>query len=199
MITRERRTSSTSIQLISTRTVAAANDLIFDPRISKLVGYTRFSSYEQMFRGFSTQRQVDKILEFAAERNQQLWRMYSDEAVTGSTTDRPQWQRLLRELAPFPGSIILMERISRAARGNDVFTDARRQATAVRARVIYVNMGEVDQDTEDQAAHQSTTQYHEQNKLMRDGRLVALKHGVWMSSPPAGYRKNLQKHLVIDE
>lgn len=196
---RERRSSSNTIQVVSTRTMPAITDLVFDPKISKIVGYTRFSTYEQLYRGFSTQRQLERILEYAEERNQKLWRIYSDEAITGTTIDRPQWNRLLREVAPYPGSIILMERVSRAARGNDVFTDARRQAAAIKARIIYVNMGEVDQDAEDQAAHQSTTQHHEQNKLMRDGRFTAIKRGAWMSSPPAGYRKTKDKLLVVDE
>lgn len=196
---RERRSSSTTIQIVSTRTVPAVTDLIFDPNISKLVGYTRFSTYEQLYGGFSTQRQTEKILEYAAERNQRLWRTYSDEAVTGTTIDRPQWNRMMHDLRPYPGSIILMERVSRAARANDVFTDAVRQAAEIKARIIYVTMGEVDQDTVDHAAHQSTTQHHEQNKLMRDGRLVAVKRGIWMGPVPAGYRKTTGKHLVVDE
>jgi DNA invertase Pin-like site-specific DNA recombinase len=170
--------------------------LVFRPGFSKCVVYLRYSTYEQMKKGFSDQRQLEKNVGFAAMHGQPVWKVYSDKAKTGTNLDRAAWKRMLKEIEPFPGSVIIAEGVSRAARGSDTHRKAREEAAAVNATIIYVDLGEVTSDAEDEAAMRSQHHHHERKQLLRDGKEQASKLGVWGAPVPAGYEKNADKRLV---
>lgn len=196
MSRRERMMLETAVQLVDVKTLVAPSPLAFIPGKSKVVTYGRVSSLEQMKKSFSPERQNQRTTDFVIKHGQSVWRAYMDEAETGRTTDRPEWKRCLQEIKPFPGTIIVMELLSRAGRENENFFEARRQAEEVSATILFVELGSgVDRDAEDQAAMRTNMYYHQSMTLMRNGREVALQAGVWGARPPAGFISSRFKML----
>jgi DNA invertase Pin-like site-specific DNA recombinase len=201
MFSRSRRLEMAShlVSVISNQIVPARN-ASHDTRAEApglVLGYMRFSTLEQAKNSFSLQRQQEKLQAYAQENGLVISKIFSDEAVTGAKADRPALRNLLRHAAPHPGTLVLMERPSRQARENKAFQEINQALEDVGAYVLFVNLGDVDSDTVAKESVNSSIEYHNLIEIMRDGRVEAIKLGVWMGIVPYGYRKTADKTLEI--
>ncbi len=80
----------------------------------RIRGYARVSTEEQAESGKSLPAQRDAIDDFCRRRGHALAGFYVDEGVSGKSLNRPEFQRLLREMQT--GDTILVHRLDRLTR-----------------------------------------------------------------------------------
>ena len=66
--------------------------------ITRLVGYRRVSTGEQVSEGFSLEGQMSDILTWAERNNIEIVKWYSDEGVSGKSFKRPQFDLMVSDL-----------------------------------------------------------------------------------------------------
>lgn len=80
----------------------------------KGVIYARFSSHNQ--REESIEQQVEACREYAASNGIEVVEVYADEAISGRTDKRPQFQRMMRDLAKGKFERVIAYKTNRIAR-----------------------------------------------------------------------------------
>ena len=76
--------------------------------------YGRVSSEEQSKYGFSVQNQIDRLKKYAEENNLAIVDMYIDEGYSAGSKNRPELQRLLKDLHRF--DLIIFTKLDRFTR-----------------------------------------------------------------------------------
>lgn len=78
--------------------------------------YGRVSTEEQAQEGFSIAAQKEKLTAYAHSQDWQIVGYYFDEGISGKHTERPQLQRLLRDLQSGALDVVLVYRLDRLTR-----------------------------------------------------------------------------------
>jgi site-specific DNA recombinase len=79
----------------------------------KCTGYIRVSTVEAAANGHSLDAQGDLITAYAQQRGWELVEIYQDAGISGTRTDRPGLQRLLRDAAQNRFQVVIVHAIDR--------------------------------------------------------------------------------------
>jgi site-specific DNA recombinase len=101
------------------------------------VGYARYSSSNQ--REESITAQLRSIYEYAAKNDINITKVYTDEALTATNDDRPDFQRMIAELPITSPGLVLVHKLDRFARNKYDAAFYRREITKAHARLIAVD------------------------------------------------------------
>ncbi|WEK03893.1 MAG: recombinase family protein [Candidatus Devosia phytovorans] len=156
--------------------------------VGKNFVYVRHSTAEQA-KGYTVARQLDPTMNFCATQGIDVDRVFIDAGVSGAISDRPALDDLKAECARHPNSTVYTLDTSRWARDHEAVAQLAVEMREVKARLVYVDIGDVDADTAAQSQLDSVKEYHKLQKTMRDGRQLAVLDGKWMGRVPFGYVK----------
>ncbi|MEK5389566.1 recombinase family protein [Margalitia sp. FSL K6-0131] len=82
----------------------------------KVAIYTRVSTEEQAKEGFSLEAQEDILKKYAKNNGYEIYGIYSDEGYSGKNYERPEIQRLFRDLYEGKFQAILVKTVDRISR-----------------------------------------------------------------------------------
>lgn len=109
--------------------------------------YGRVSSEEQSKYGFSVQNQIERLKKYAEENNLAIVDMYIDEGFSAGSKNRPELQRMLKDLHRF--ELIIFTKLDRFTRNvldaNEMVNEFNRVGVSIKA----VEEDDVDTSTAD--------------------------------------------------
>ena len=73
----------------------------------KAIAYVRVSSEEQL-KGISLETQEEQIKKYCEIHNIKILKMYREEGRSATTTNRPQYQKMIKELETIKPNIIIV-------------------------------------------------------------------------------------------
>lgn len=163
--------------------------------------YARFSSQNQTEA--SIDAQVRACKEYAKSNNIKIIDVYKDEAKSGTTANRPSFQKMLTDSHDGDFDIVLVHKLDRFARNRvDAFMS---KATLEKNGVSVVSVTEPLDDSPESLMMESViegmAQYYSMNlgREVKKGQLeAALKNQFLGGKPPLGYKVHNQQY-IIDE
>ena len=108
------------------------------------IAYYRFSSESQSEASIDQQREAAH--RFAEQNGMEIIREYNDFALSGTTTDRPGYQQMLREVSKLKPAYLILWRTDRLNRDATDFLVARRQLLDEGCRLRFVAEPNIDDD-----------------------------------------------------
>jgi len=82
--------------------------------IKKIAIYTRVSTEEQAYRGFSLEAQLDKLQQYCSMNDLEIYDSFRDAGYSGRNTRRPEYSRMMAEIDKWDAILVLkMDRIHR--------------------------------------------------------------------------------------
>ena len=173
----------------------------------KAVIYCRVSTERQVKEGDGLKSQETRCREYARAKGYNVLRVFSDEGVSGSLPNRPAIRETLAFLATQKEScIVIVDDISRLARGMDAYIELRSLFYAHRAIIESPNPGFGETSHEhfvgnilaSVAAYQRDANAEQVKNRMR----ARLLNGYWTFPAPLGYTYGQgldgKKLLVVD-
>lgn len=163
--------------------------------------YARFSSDNQ--REESIDAQVRACTEYAAHKNLNIISVYADEAVSGKTVNRSQYQKLIRDSQRGEFSVILIHKYDRIGRnlGEHVNLTAKLEKLGVQLIAVAQDFGNSAEAKIMRALMWSFSEYYVDNlanetrKGLKENALKGLHNG---GVAPFGY-DIIDKHYIINE
>ncbi|MDO5501287.1 MAG: recombinase family protein [Propionibacteriaceae bacterium] len=101
-----------------------------------VVGYYRYSSSGQ--NEMSIEQQRERVHRWAKEKGLQVVREYADAAKTGTNTDRPEFQQMMRELPSIRPAYVAVWKNNRFGRDRLDLVVTKRQIRSLGIRVHYI-------------------------------------------------------------
>jgi site-specific DNA recombinase len=96
--------------------------------MTRVALYTRVSTEDQAKEGFSLDAQLERLRYYAKAQGWTVAGEYIDEGHSGRTTKRPQYERMMREIAAWDTLLVLkMDRIHRNSRNFMAMMDTLRR------------------------------------------------------------------------
>ena len=172
----------------------------------KAVIYARVSGVKQTTQGDGLNSQISRCREFAGYKGYAVQDVFTDD-ITGKLFERPGMIAMLAYLKKRPGTVVLIDDISRLARGLEAHLRLRASLNDVGA-ILESPSIEFGDDPDSHLIENllaSVSQHQreknaEQTKNRMRGRLL---NGYWVFQPPRGYKfKRVKEHgklLVPDE
>lgn len=164
------------------------------------VAYARFSSDNQ--REESIDAQIRAIKDYCAQNDIELLKIYSDEAMTGTNDDRPQFQKMLEEVENI--DYVIVHKLDRFARNRYDSAVNKRKLRDKGARVKSV-LEQFDDSPESvmlESIIEGMNEYYSLNlsrevkKGHRENALKAKHNG---GRPPLGYDVDENLNYIINE
>lgn len=165
------------------------------------VVYARFSSDLQ--REESIDAQVRACREYAAKKDLKIIEVYADEAVSGKTANRTQYQRLLRDCRKKNFEIILIHKYDRIGRslGEHVNLSAKLESLGIELIAVSQDFGNSAEAKLMKALMWSMSEYYVDNlaaetkKGLKENALKGLHNG---GVAPFGYDIIDKKYVIND-
>lgn len=163
--------------------------------------YARFSSDKQTEE--SIDAQVRACQEYAAHSNLSVIGVYADEAISGKTAKRAQYQKLLRDAGKGLFSVILIHKYDRIARniGEHVNLETRLKDKGVQLVAVAQDFGNTNEAKIMRALMWSLSEYYIDNlaqETKKGLRETALKAEHTGGYAPFGYTVVNKKYVVDD-
>jgi site-specific DNA recombinase len=100
--------------------------------------YPRVSTNEQVEEGFSIAAQTKQLTEYCNKNNIEVYKIYSEEGVSGQKENRPQFQLMLKDAEKKLFNIILVHKFDRFARKVELSQRIKRQLKTSGVNVISI-------------------------------------------------------------
>lgn len=169
----------------------------------KAVGYARFSSVHQREESISAQKRF--IATYAETNNIEIVDWYCDEAKSGKTADRPEFQRMIAKVQDNPDfDMIIVHKLDRLSRNIEDSIKYKRLIEDYGLQVYSLNEGFSDSPNGNFMYNMMSVmnQYYIDNlatEVMKGLRENAYQCKWTGGIPPLGYDVNDEKKLVINE
>lgn len=167
------------------------------------IAYYRYSSDSQNEASIEQQRQAAQ--KWAADHGLTIVREYEDPTISGTTAERPGYQRMLAELTKVRPSTIILWKSDRLGRDRYELAFARKTIRDAGCRIRYVAEAIPDDDSPEAALMESfldgmADYYSKQlaRNIRRDVRYNA-EHCLSNGHRIFGYKTDEHKRYVIDE
>jgi len=153
--------------------------------------YTRVSSVAQTKRGDGLGSQQTRCREFARLKNFEVVKVFQDD-VSGARTDRPGILSMLEFLREHPGTFVVVDDISRIARGLSAHLEIRAAIAEVGGKLVSpsIEFGD-DPDSLLVENLMATVSQHQRQKNREQtiNRMQArVRAGYWVFQAPVGYK-----------
>jgi site-specific DNA recombinase len=100
--------------------------------------YPRVSTNEQAEEGFSIAAQTKQLTEYCNKNNIEIYKIYSEEGISGQKENRPQFQLMLKDAEKKLFNIILVHKFDRFARKVELSQRIKRQLKTSGVNVISI-------------------------------------------------------------
>ena len=144
------------------------------------------------------------LLDFQ-KRKLKIIKEYSDEAISGTTDNRPGFQQMLSEVAKLKPSTLIVWKFDRLGRDRTNIASAKDTLRRAGCRVKYVAETVANEDTPEsqftEAMLESMAEFYSAQlrvNVMRGMRYNA-EHALYNGHKTLGYAVDGEKHYVIDE
>lgn len=167
--------------------------------------YCRVSTEEQANEGFSLDNQKRACIEYANNNSYEIKDYFIDEGKSGRTTDRPEFQRLLKSIADVPVGAVIVYKIDRFARNVGDFANIRKDFKNVGVKLLSVSEnGDVTEGLIGNIFASVAEWESEVNgKRTKDALTQKFREGWWPGMAPHGYQnakdENGKGIIVIDQ
>ncbi|MEF3305345.1 recombinase family protein [Paenibacillus sp. GYB003] len=166
--------------------------------------YTRVSTEEQKNGGNSLQAQEDELIKYAEQKGLKVVRVYCDGGYSGKDFNRPEFQKMMKDLEKGEFQIILAWRVDRISRNNkDVLTLIENELRPRNCKLL-ISIGDIDSSTDNgfmMISLLGTLAQHERASIISRVKLGMNKRaseGKWNGGLIYGY-DCVDKKLVINE
>ena len=163
--------------------------------------YARYSSANQ--REESIDAQLQALREYCARQDITIARVYTDEAESARTDDRPGFQRLMDDLRANPPQLVLVHKLDRFARNryDSAFYRKKLKDHGVRLVSVLEPLDESPESVILESVLEGMAEYYSRNlarEVMKGLKQNAQK-GKWNGGPPPfGYRVTPEQTLVVE-
>ena len=159
----------------------------------KAVAYLRVSTKEQAEEGYSIAAQQEACTRYAKERGWELADVYSDRGESARTSDRPQFQLMLRRITEDEQvRYLLVHKLDRLARNIRDYAEVREQLERAGVELVSVTEGlEATASGKMMEGMLAVVAEWYSNNLsaeIRKGQAQKLREGGWPTGAPIGYR-----------
>lgn len=164
--------------------------------------YVRVSTVDQL-DGFSIAAQIKQLTEYCQRENIIIHKLYSDEGISGTKEDRPQFQQMLSDSQKGLFDIILVHKYDRFARNAELSQKVKKQLKKAK-----INLISITEPLEDSpmgflmgGLHDLLAEYYSRNlaKESKKGHIERASQGYHNGSIPFGYISDKDKGMIIDE
>ena len=164
--------------------------------------YYRYSSHAQNEQSIDQQREL--AVRYAETHDLNIVKEYIDEALSGTTDDRPNYRLMLKEIEKIKPHALIVYKIDRLSRDRYELLDARRKIRDAGCQIIRV--AEVNLDPDDpasimfEALYDGMAEFYSANlrqNVMRGMRYNA-ENALYNGHKLLGYTVDDTKHYVID-
>ena len=176
--------------------------MIFWGKNMKSAIYMRVSSEEQL-EGFSISAQLTALKEYCVKNNIDIHDSYTDEGISGTKEDRPEFQRMIRDAEKGMFSVILVHKFDRFAR--KVELSQRIKSRLKKANVNVISISEPIEDSPigffQEGLLELLSEYFIKNLSteIKKGQKQRSAEGYHHGSVPFGYRTKDGKAYIIEE
>lgn len=167
----------------------------------KAVIYARYSSHSQTEQ--SIEGQLHDCYEYAKRFNIDVVGEYIDRAISGRTSERPDFKRMIADAAKKQFDRVIVWKLDRFARNrydSAVFKNELQQY-GVRVMSAMENVGEGDESVLLEALLEASAEYYslDLRKKIKRGQRESIAKGLYCGGPiPYGY-KVVDKKMIVDE
>lgn len=162
--------------------------------------YARYSSRNQ--NDASIEQQVEECEAYAKENGLEIVKVYADRAFSGTTDQRPEFQRMLEESSGHGWSVLLTWKIDRFARNRYDAAFCKRALRKNGVRVLYVKeaIPEGPEGILLESVLEGVAEYYSENlaQNVRRGLYANARAGKYNGAPPLGYKVGEDGRLEID-
>jgi site-specific DNA recombinase len=153
--------------------------------------YLRVSTESQAEDGFSIAAQLRLLQDYCQRNNIEIYKVYSDEGISGQKENRPQFQAMLRDAEKKLFNIILVHKFDRFARKVEISQKIKNQL-----RKTNINVISATEPIEDSpmgffvsGLHDLMAEYYIRNLALesKKGHIERAKQGYHNGSVPYGY------------
>lgn len=167
--------------------------------MKRAAAYTRFSS--DMQSQDSTEAQLDEIKRYCNSNNIDIVKIYSDEAITGKTDNRPAFQEMIQDAKKGYFDVVVVHKVDRFAR--DRYDSAIHKAQLKRLGIGIQYAGQAISDNAEgrlmEGILESFAQYYSENlanETMKGLKLKARRAEFNGGIPPLGYDIKNKKYII---
>ena len=179
------------------------------PNPVNAVIYCRVSSSQQVKKGDGLGSQATRCKEYAKHKGLEVIQVFRDEGISGSITDRPAMQEMLRFIKKIKSeqTIVIIDDISRLARGLMAHLELRTAINAAGGKLESPSI-EFGEDSDSMLVENllaSVSQHHRQKNAeqVKHRMRARIMNGYWTFFPVVGYKYETTpghgKLLVPDE
>lgn len=169
--------------------------------MKKAVAYCRFSSDLQ--REESIDAQVRAIKEYCDKKEIQLLKVYADEGISGTTDERPQFQKMISDSEMKLFDFVIVHKLDRFSRSKYDSTIYKRRLKINGVSVLSVleNLDDSPESLILESVLEGMSEYYSRNlsrevkKGLNENALKCKHNG---GTPPLGYDVNANKEYVIN-
>ncbi len=166
--------------------------------------YLRVSTDEQAKEGFSLDNQKRACLEFARNKNYHVKEVFLEEGRSARTTDRPEFQRLLKAIEEKPTDTLVVYKIDRFARNVNDFTRIYNDLKNKDIRLLSVTEGDLmESNSLIPNIFASVAQWESEvnGQRTKAAMLQKFNNGWWPGWAPIGYMnvKRGDKRVVVPD
>jgi len=169
--------------------------------------YCRLSRDDGKTESVSIQHQRDMLIDYANDRGYGIYDVYADDGISGTTFDRPDFKRMLRDIENAKVNMVLVKDLSRFGRDTikcGYYRDVYFLEKDVRFVAIHSGYDSKEDGTGMEGIMDYFNEYHarETSKKVKAVRKNAAIQGKFMGSRvPYGYMKNPNNRhtLVVEE
>ena len=167
------------------------------------VGYCRFSSDMQR-DGYSIEAQKDAISKYCNNNAIKLIDFYIDEAISGTTDERPSFQRMIKDSSLKHFDAVIVHKLDRFSRNKYDSAIYKKRLKDNKVKLISV-LERLDDSPESvilESLLEGMSEYYSRNlsREVRKGQRIAASKGYRHGNIPIGYKlAEDRKKLIVDE
>ena len=168
------------------------------------VGYCRFSSDMQR-DGYSIEAQKDAIKKYCHDNGIELLTFYVDEAISGTTDERPSFQKMIRDSHSKQFDTVIVHKLDRFSRNKYDSAIYKKKLKDNKVKLISV-LERLDDSPESvilESLLEGMSEYYSKNlsREVRKGQRVAATKGLAHGpAVPLGYKKEANtRKIIVDE
>lgn len=165
--------------------------------------YIRVSTEEQAEEGFSIAAQLRQLTDYCIKNNIEIYKVYSDEGISGQKENRPQFQAMIKDAEKKLFNIILVHKYDRFARKVELSQKIKNQLKKTGINVISIT-----EPIEDSpmgffvsGLHDLLAEYYVRNLSAesKKGHIERAAQGLHNGSVPYGYKLENDKMVINPE
>lgn len=167
----------------------------------KAVIYARYSSHSQTEQSIEGQLKINK--EYARREGYEIVGLYVDRAISGTTADRPEFQKMIKDAEKREFSYIIVYKLDRFARNRYDSAIYKNKLKKYNVKVVSAteNISDSPEGVILEALLEATAEYYsaELGQKVKRGMLISAEKGNFTGGQvPLGY-KVVDKKVYVDE